>query len=115
MTDELDTTVAPSAIERAMAIFENFKQRDHGPLVQARKALTDHILVKWRAGETDEQKLAVSGLAHLKSLERMSEAVKAMKIKSHSESHGRSFRAISMPRLIGDRTHHRSIDDEASS
>jgi hypothetical protein len=31
MTDELDTTVAPFAIERAMAIFENFKQRDHGP------------------------------------------------------------------------------------
>jgi hypothetical protein len=101
MTDELDTTVAPSAIERAMAIFENFKQRDHGPLVQARKALTDHIFGQVAAGETDEQKLVVSGLAHLKSLERMAEAVKAMKIKSHSESHGRSFRAISMPRLIG--------------
>jgi hypothetical protein len=31
MTDELDTTVAPSAIERAMAIFENFEQRDYAP------------------------------------------------------------------------------------
>ena len=40
MTDVLESTVAPSAIERAMEIFEKFKDRDHAALVQARKALT---------------------------------------------------------------------------
>jgi hypothetical protein len=41
MADELETTIAPSAIERAREIFEAFKQRDHADLVKARKALTD--------------------------------------------------------------------------
>ena len=40
--DEIETSVAPSAVERARAIFEKFKERDHAELVQARKALTDY-------------------------------------------------------------------------
>ena len=76
MADELETTVAPSAIEKPMAIFETFKDRDHGELVQARKALTDHIFGQVAAGQTDTQRLVVSGLTHLKSLERMVEAPK---------------------------------------
>jgi hypothetical protein len=76
MTDDLETTVAPSAIERAMSIFEGFRDRDHASLVQARKALTDHIFGQIAAGQTDERRLVVSGLTYLKSLERMTEAGK---------------------------------------
>jgi hypothetical protein len=36
--------------------------------------LTDHIFGQVAAGQTNEQKLVVSGLAHLKSLERMAQA-----------------------------------------
>jgi hypothetical protein len=74
MADDLETTVAPSAIERA--IFEGFKDRDHASLVQARKALTDHIFGQIAAGQTDERRLVVSGLTYLKSLERMTEVRK---------------------------------------
>jgi hypothetical protein len=74
MADDLETTVAPSAIERAMSIFEEFK--DHAVVVQARKALADHIFGQVAAGQTDEQRLVVSGPTHLKSLERMAEAGK---------------------------------------
>jgi hypothetical protein len=35
MADHLETTVAPSAIEKAMSIFETFKERDHAGLVQS--------------------------------------------------------------------------------
>ena len=71
MDNEIETSVAPSAIERAMEIFEKFKEREHAELVQARKALTDHIFGRVAAGQTDEQRLVVSGLTHLKSLERV--------------------------------------------
>jgi hypothetical protein len=70
MTDPVEENVAPSAIERAMEVFEQFKDRDHPELVQARKALTEHIFGLIAAGETDEQRMVVSGLAHLKSIER---------------------------------------------
>jgi hypothetical protein len=76
MADHIETTVAPSAIEKAMSIFKKFKDRDHGALVQTRRALTDHIFGQVAAGQTDEQRLVVSGLAHLKSLERIVEAGK---------------------------------------
>lgn len=76
MADYLETTVAPSAIERALSIFERFKDRDRAALVQARKALTDHIFGQVAAGQTDEQRLVVSGLTYLKSVERMVEAAK---------------------------------------
>ncbi|WGD55576.1 hypothetical protein QA641_17835 [Bradyrhizobium sp. CB1650] len=76
MTDVLETAVAPSAIEWAMETFECFRERDHTELVQARKAVTEHIFGLIAAGETDEQRLVVSGLTHLKSLERQAEAPK---------------------------------------
>ena len=70
MTDVVEEKVAPSAVERAMEVFEQFKDRDHLELMQARKALTEHIFGLIASGETDEQRLVVSGLARLKSLER---------------------------------------------
>ncbi|WP_426434088.1 hypothetical protein [Bradyrhizobium genosp. P] len=73
MTDVIESAVAPSAIERAMEVFEHFRERDHAVLVQARKTLTDHIFGLIAEGETDEHRLVVSGLEHLKSLERQAE------------------------------------------
>jgi hypothetical protein len=72
MDDSVETSIAPAAIERALGIFEKFKERDHAELVQARKALTDHIFGQVAAGQTDEQRLVVSGLTHLKSLAQAS-------------------------------------------
>ncbi|MBV9562679.1 MAG: hypothetical protein JOY90_19900 [Bradyrhizobium sp.] len=86
MADVLETTVAPSAIERAMTIFEKFKERDHSELVQARKALTDHIFGQVAGGQTDEERLVVAGLAHLKSIERMN--AEATKNLAHSGGQG---------------------------
>jgi hypothetical protein len=71
MTDVLEKTVAPAAVERALTIFDQFKERDHAELVQARKAVTEHIFGLIATGQTDEQRLVVSGLTHLKSIERM--------------------------------------------
>ena len=76
MADDFETIVAPAAIERALSIFERFKDRDHAALVQARKALTEHIFGQIAAGQTDEQRLVVSGLTYLKSLEKMAETAK---------------------------------------
>jgi hypothetical protein len=69
--DDMETTVAPSAIEQAMSVFEKLRDRDHAEIVQARKALTEYIFGQVAAGQTDKQRLIVAGLAHLKSLERM--------------------------------------------
>lgn len=69
--DHMETTVAPSAIEQAMSVFEKFRERDHAEIVQARKALTDYIFGQVAAGQTDKQRLVVAGLARLKLLERM--------------------------------------------
>ncbi|WP_407168699.1 hypothetical protein [Bradyrhizobium sp. ORS 111] len=76
MADELETTVVQSAMEKVMAIYETFKERDHGEVVQAPKTLTDHIFSQVAAGQTDKQKLVVSGLTHLKPLERMIQRLK---------------------------------------
>jgi hypothetical protein len=54
MIDPLQDVVAPIAIERAMGVYERLKDRDHAGLVQARKALTEHIYGLVCAGETDE-------------------------------------------------------------
>ena len=76
MADDLETIIAPAAIERAMSIFEGFKDRNHAALVQARKELTDHIFGQIAAGQIDGHRLVVSGLTYLKSLEKMAESGK---------------------------------------
>ena len=64
------TIVAPAAIERAMSVFEQFKDRDHCELSQARKALRDFVFGQVAKGGTDKKRLVVSGLTHLKQLEK---------------------------------------------
>jgi hypothetical protein len=50
MANDVETTIAPSAVERAMAVYETFKERCHTELVQARKALTEHVFGQVAAG-----------------------------------------------------------------
>lgn len=70
MTDPLEDILAPAVVERALGIYESFRDRRHVDVVQARKALTRHIFNLIGAGETSHHQLTVSGLAYLKELER---------------------------------------------
>jgi hypothetical protein len=69
MTDPIEDILAPTVIERSMSIFESFKDRDHADIVQARKALTQHVFGLIGSGQTDEKRLVVAALTYLKSLE----------------------------------------------
>jgi hypothetical protein len=51
-------------------VFEQFKDRDHCELSQARKALREYVYGQVAKGETDEKRLVVSGLTYLKQLEK---------------------------------------------
>jgi hypothetical protein len=68
--DPIEEIVAPAAIERALAIYQQLQQRDQSVLLQARKILTQWIYGMVDKGECDEQRLTVGGLVHLKALER---------------------------------------------
>jgi hypothetical protein len=68
--DITEEVVGPKAIERAIDIYQQFRDRDQCSLNQARKVLTQHVFELVDQGERDEQKLTVSGLTHLKSIER---------------------------------------------
>jgi hypothetical protein len=69
MTDLIEDVLAPTVIERAISVFENLRDRDHCEIVQARKALTPHLFGLIASGQTDEERLLVSALIFLKSLE----------------------------------------------
>jgi hypothetical protein len=68
--DAVEKTIAPAAIERALAIYQQLQPRDQSVVVQARKILTQHIFGMVDRGERNEQRLTVGGLAHLKAIER---------------------------------------------
>jgi hypothetical protein len=68
--DLVEKSVAPAAIERALAVYQQLQPRDQSVIVQARKILTQHIYGMVDQGEQDEQRLTVGGLAHLKAVER---------------------------------------------
>jgi hypothetical protein len=74
MTDPIEDILAPAVIERAMAVFESFRERRHCEIVQARKALTPHVFGLIGSGQIDQQRLVVSALTYLKSLEKRAEA-----------------------------------------
>jgi hypothetical protein len=59
-----------------MSIFDSFKDRDHADIVQARKALTQHVFGLIGSGQTDEKRLVVAALTYLKSLEARAKAAK---------------------------------------
>jgi len=60
-TDSFNKALAPAAIERAIGISKNFRGRDHAELPQARKAFREHIFGSIAQGQTDEQRLVVTG------------------------------------------------------
>jgi hypothetical protein len=70
MIDPVEDISAPAAIERALGVYQQLKERDQSVISQARKVLTQHIYAMVDQGEHDQQRLTVSGLAHLKSVER---------------------------------------------
>ena len=69
-SDRVEEIVAPAAIERALAIYQQLQHRDSSVLLQARKILTQHIYGMVDRGEHNEQRLTVGGLVHLKAVER---------------------------------------------
>jgi hypothetical protein len=70
MSDPVEEVVAPAAIERALGIYQQLRQRDQSVCSQARKILTQHIFGMVDQGEQDKQRLTVGGLIHLKAVER---------------------------------------------
>jgi hypothetical protein len=77
MADPIEDILAPAVIERAMSIFESFKDRNHAEVVQARKAVTHHVFGLIGSGQTDDKQLVVSTLTYLKSLEARDQAAKS--------------------------------------
>jgi hypothetical protein len=70
LPDAIEAVIAPAAIERALAIYQQLQPRDQSVLVQARKILTQHIYGMVDRGQRDERRLTVGGLARLKAIER---------------------------------------------
>jgi hypothetical protein len=79
VTDPVANIIAPTAIEKAIEVYKLFQHRDECALNQARKAITLHIHRLIDAGERDERRLTVSGLAHLKAMERDARAKATMR------------------------------------
>src|SRR4051794_8909738 len=78
-TDAVKQVVAPAAIERALAIYQQLDEHDQSVVLQARKILTQHIYGMVDQGERDEQRLILGGLARLKAVERDHEIKSAQK------------------------------------
>jgi hypothetical protein len=70
MAEEPADGLAAAAIERTLTVFERLRAREQAELVQARKAVTQHIYGMITAGEYDENRLVVGGLTELKRRER---------------------------------------------
>jgi hypothetical protein len=86
--DAIKKAIAPVAIERALSIYQQLQERDQSVLLQARKILTQHIYGLVDLGEGDEQRLTVSGLIHLKAVER-DHAIKSAHASSREKKEGR--------------------------
>ncbi len=70
MTDPIQDIVAPAAIERALGIYQQMHDCEHTALIQARKTLTEKVYALINGGESDETRLVVGALSHLKALDR---------------------------------------------
>jgi hypothetical protein len=69
-TDAVEQVTAPVAIERALSIYQQLQEREQSVMLQARKILTQHIYGMVDQGESDERRLTVGGLVHLRAIER---------------------------------------------
>jgi len=68
--EAVEEVIAPTAIERALSVYQQLNQYDQSVVLQARKILTQHIYGMVDQGERDMQRLVVGGLARLKAVER---------------------------------------------
>jgi hypothetical protein len=62
-----------------MSIFESFRDRDRVDIVQARKAVTQHVFGLIGSGQSDDRELVVSALIYLKWLEARGDQAKKVK------------------------------------
>src|SRR3954466_14219492 len=67
--DSVERVVAPVAIERALSMYQQLRERDQSVVLQARKILTQHIYGMVDQGERNEEKLIAGGLAQLDAVE----------------------------------------------
>jgi hypothetical protein len=88
MSDPVEEVVTPAAIERALGIYQQLRQRDQSVVLQAKKILTQHIFGMVDQGEQDKQRLTVGGLIHLKAIERYHE-IKSAKSASQTSKDAR--------------------------
>jgi hypothetical protein len=86
MNDPVEETVAPAAIERALAVYQQLQPRDKSVIMQARKILTRCIYGMVDKGECNEQRLTVGGLIQLKAIERDHEIKSAQTAPSKKRS-----------------------------
>jgi hypothetical protein len=77
--DAVEQVIAPAAIERALAVYQQLRERDPSVVLQAGKILTQHIYGMVDLGECDQQRLVVGGLAQLMAVERDHEIKSAQK------------------------------------
>src|SRR5438552_2908283 len=70
ISEPVELVIAPAAIERALAAYEQLQPHDTSVILQARKILTQYIFGMVDQGELDKQTLIAGGLAHLKAIER---------------------------------------------
>jgi hypothetical protein len=71
MTDPLEQVVAPTAIERAMMVFEQLKAgQGQSERTRARKVIHEHVYRLIATAVSDERRLVVAALAQLNSLQK---------------------------------------------
>jgi hypothetical protein len=68
--EAVEEVIAPTAIERALAVYQRLNEHDQSVVLQARKILTQHIYGMVDQGERDMERLVVGGLARIKAIER---------------------------------------------
>jgi hypothetical protein len=64
--EAVEEVIAPTAIERALSVYQQLNQYDQSDVLQARTILRQHIYGMVDQGEHDMKRLVVGGLARLK-------------------------------------------------
>jgi hypothetical protein len=86
--DSVERVVAPVAIERALSMYQQLRERDQSVVLQARKILTQHIYGMVDQGECNEERLIAGGLAQLDAVERDHEIRSAHGFQNDAQSAG---------------------------
>jgi hypothetical protein len=86
--DSVERVVAPVAIERALSMYQQLRERHQSVVLQARKILTQHIYGMVDQGECNEERLIAGGLAQLDAVERDHEIRSAHGFQNDAQSTG---------------------------